>query len=215
MYASSEKARKLSEGDGLTIGYSDPTELGGLVAALSTLRVDARQPGISLRQGPRDANVELLSHGRLDLALGFESSALESGGIMFSLLREDRLVCIVRRDSPLASLDAMGAAQVEGLPQVVCLPAGLQRRGYAAQGAIPVGQGVRATYCQTASEALCLVDAGFGFALLPSVQAADSPTHICIGWEGAPHARYGVYRRMGESNPLVDMFLEAAAQSYR
>lgn len=214
MYASAERARTMSSGNLLAIGYSDPNDLQRIAPILRSIHKDRGGLSITLRLAPRDVNVDQLSRGRIDVALGFENTALETGNIGFTLLCEDGLACIVPRTSPLATLNRIDAGRVKGLPQIVCLPISLRRQGYAAQGSIPASEESLTTRCQTTSEAVCLVDAGFGYALIPSVQANDSPQHVCIPWEGSPHARYGAYHRREDREPAVDAFLELARDAY-
>lgn len=214
MYASSEKARKMAAGNTLLVGYSDTTELTRLAPVLRKLRRAEKGLAVGLRQAPRDVNVDQLARRRVDAVMGFRSPALETGDVTFELLREDALVCVVRKGSRLARLDAVGMEDVTGLSQVVCLPLGLQRRGYAAQDAIPKSDETITTHCQTTAEALCLVDAGFGYALLPSVQALNSPQHVCVPWAGAPQAAYGVYLRASDESEQVQHFLETAREAY-
>lgn len=211
MYASAGKARRLPGRSVLVVGYSDSCELDRLSAAFRRIRRANPQIAVSLRQASRDVNVEQLARGRIDAVIGFESAALEVEGIGFTLIREDRLACVVRRGSPLASLPAAHAADVEGCPQIVCLPPDLQRQGYAAEGSIPPGGTAHTTRCETAAEALCLCDAGFGYVLLPSAQVTETRAHVCIPWRDSPVARYGIYHRANDRSEELSLFLQAAA----
>ena len=87
--------------------------------------------------------------------------------VQFRPLRTDGLNCIVRKDSPLATLNEVGLDDVVGYPQVVCLPASIRRKGSAAQGSIPRTDDEHTITCSTTTEASALVDAGFGYAPRP------------------------------------------------
>lgn len=214
VYASKERALRKVQGSSLAIGYSDSNELSFLAPLLGELR--RRIPEVLVRfvQGARDASIERLSREQVDAVLGFEAKSLEVGGITFRKLCDDNLVCVVRADSPLAVLDVAGGDDVAGQPQVVCLPASLRRRGYAAEGSIPDTQGGAVTYCSTTVEALCLVDAGFGYALLPSVEAVPAVGRTLVRWTGSPKAAYGVYLREGDAGETLQAFCEVAGEAY-
>lgn len=214
MYASAEHARRAAEGKRLAIGYSDPTELMRLAVVLRKLHRADRSLSIELRLAPRDVNVEQLARKRLDLVLGYETASLEVSGTVFACLRDDSLSCVVPKGTKLAKLDAVGAEEVEGMPQVVCLPSSLRRRGYSASGSLPKSAGAITTRCQTTAEALCLVDAGLGYALLPTVQVMDTSGHRVVPWKDAVNARYGVYHRAAPDDESVSAFIEIAQECY-
>ena len=129
-------------------------------------------------------------------------------------MRSDELVCLARSDSPLAQLDEVGEGNVEGLPQVVCLPPGLRRRGYAAQGHIPRTDEAYLTRCLTTSEVVCLVKAGFGYALVPSIAAGGISGLAVLPWRGAPGIEYGAYIRADAKSDALEGFLAAARVAY-
>ncbi len=208
MYASSRKARSISSGAGLTVAYSDPNELRLVASALAKTRKTHGRLRVSLLLGSRDANLQLLERGQADAVMGFSGDGVDASEIEFLELFDDPLTCIVRKGTRLARLESASFDDVEGMPQVVCLPASLRRRGYHAQGSIPEGPDELTTWCSTTSEALALVDAGFGYALLPHVLAnAESNLHKAIPWQGSPNAQYGIYVRTGARSAELTTFV--------
>ena len=212
-YAAGERARRQAEGTGLAIGYSDSNELMRLEPVLDALRreYDAH---VSLVQGSRDANVVRLRREQVDVVLGFETSSPAEAGIRFKALRKDTLSCVVRVDSPLAALDEAGPEDVAGIPQVLVQSTGLRRRGYRAQAALPAVEADLVTTCATSSEAYCLVDAGFGYALVPTLYTMPDPFHKILRWRIAAGATYGLYHRIGKRKGIVPRFVELAAATY-
>ena len=213
-YAASERARSNANGTSLAIGYSDACELMRLAPVLDRMRKRHEGFHVVLSQGPRDANVTMLIREQLDVVMGFESEALVTGGIGFTALLEDGLSCVVRTDSPLAELDEVGPEDVEGLPQVLCVSPGLRRRGYRAQASIPTTTEAHVTKCATSSEAYSLVDAGFGYALVPSLYTMPDPFHKILRWKESPTARYGLYHCTGGHDGLVPQFMSIATERY-
>lgn len=213
-YEAGERARRNASGAGLAIGYSDACELMRLAPVLDRLRREHEGFHVSLCQGPRDANVTMLMREQLDVVMGFEAEALVAGGIGFTGLLEDRLSCVVRIDSPLATLDEIGPEDVEGLPQVLCVSPGLHRRGYRAQGSIPTPKDAQVTQCATSSEAYSLVDAGFGYTLVPTLYTMPDPFHKILRWKGSPSVHYGLYHRTGTRDGIVSHFTSVATETY-
>lgn len=213
-YAAGERAHRNAFGTGLTIGYSDTCELMRLAPALDRLRREHEGFHVALNQGSRDANVTMLMRERLDVVMGFEAAAQLTDGIAFTGLLEDTLSCIVRVDSPLAELDEVGPEDVEGMAQVLCVSLGLRRRGYHAQSSIPTPTDAQVTQCANSSEAYSLVDAGFGYALVPSLYTMPDPFHKILRWRGSPTARYGLYHRNGTRGGLASEFVRHATECY-
>lgn len=213
-YAAQAQALRKREGEGLALGYSDPNDLLPVSPALDALRLSRGFFPMNLVQGTRDSNIERLSRGQLDCVLGFESESLEVGGISFEPLREDSLVCVVRADSALAALSSAGPDDVSGHVQIVCLPMSLRRRGFSAQAALPAGGAGTAIPCATTSEALCLVEAGFGYSLLPSISAIPSATRTNIPWRDSTHATYGIYLPDKDGSNLMREFVALAHEKY-
>ena len=213
-YAAGERARRGASGSSLAIGYSDACELMRLAPVLDQLRREHEGFHVAFHQGPRDANVTMLMREQLDVVMGFESTTLAAADIEFTGLLDDVLSCIVRIDSPLADLDEIGPEDVEGLPQVLCVSPGLRRRGYRAQASIPASDGAQVTQCATSSEAYSLVDAGFGYALAPSLYTMPDPFHKILRWRGSPSVRYGCYHRAGARDGLTGRFTGVACETY-
>ena len=212
-YAAGEKARRLATDASIAIGYSDANELMRLEPVLDRLRRENDGLTVQLSQGPRDANVTRLAREQLDVVMGFEAAAPLSNGIVFHRLIEDGLSCIVPSQSPLAKLDEVGKEDVSSLPQVLCIPPGLRRRGYSAQSSIPASNG-STLRCSTSSEAYCLVDAGFGYALVPSLYTMPDPYHKVLRWKGSTHVHYGFYALDGSRDELVTSFARIAGELY-
>lgn len=213
-YAAGERARRHASGSSVAIGYSDACELMRLAPVLDRLRRDHEGFHVTLNQGPRDANVTMLIREQLDVVMGFEAEALLTSGVGFTALLKDGLNCVVRADSPLAELDEVGPEDVRGLPQVRCVSQGLHRRGYRAQTSIPTPTDAQVTQCATSSEAYSLVDAGFGYALVPSLYTMPDPFHKILRWKGSPTASYGLYHRTGARDGLVSQFVDVATETY-
>lgn len=213
-YAASERARKRAEGADLAIGYSDPNDLLRLAPVLDRLRRECNAFHVTLSLGPRDSNVKKLSREQLDIVLGFKSASCEASNVVFRPLRTDGLNCIVRKDSPLAAFDELGLEEVAGYPQVVCLPASIRRKGSAAQGSIPRTDDEHTITCSTTTEAFALVDAGFGYALVPAIETMPDPNQKALAWKGGARATFGAYVRNDAREDLVARFLEVAEEEY-
>lgn len=214
-YAAAERARKKAAGTELAIGYSDPNDLMRLAPVLDRLRAEHEGFHVTLSLGPRDANLDRLAREQLDIVFGFKSSTMEAGNIVFKPLNTDGLSCIVRKDSPLAEFDEVGFEEVAGFPQVICLPASIRRKGSAAQGTLPKTDEASTIVCSTTTEAFCLVDAGFGYALIPAVETMPDPNQKVLRWRNSAKATFGVFVRDAKRDGLVPRFLAIAKEEYK
>ncbi|MBP3892781.1 MAG: LysR family transcriptional regulator [Atopobiaceae bacterium] len=213
-YVAEERARRQSSGNDLIIAYSDSNELMRLAPVLDALRKEHEGLHVLLQQGPRDNNVTRLAREQVDVVMGFESKPLATGGIRFTSLIDSGLSCIVRVDSPLASHDSLGVEDVEGLPQVLCLPPSVRRHGSAATSDIPATDASHTIRCSNSSEAYVLVDAGFGYALIPSLYTMPDPFHKVIAWQGRASAAYGLYHRDASRGGVVPDFIRLASEFF-
>lgn len=213
-YAAEERARRQACGDELVIAYSDSNELMRLAPVLDQMRREREGFHALLRQGPRDGNVAQLEREQVDVVMGFGSSGLTSARVGFRRLAVDTLCCVVRLDSPLAGCECVGPEDVEGLSQVVCIPPSMRRHGSASQADIPATAATLTTQCSTSSEAYCLVDSGFGYALVPALYTMPDPLHKVIPWKGNASASYGFYHRIGSREGAVPHFERVATEVF-
>ena len=213
-YAAEERARRQAAGGDLIIAYSDTSELMRLAPVLSRLRKEHEGFHVQLLQGPRDNNVALLEREQVDVVMSFESANLVTAHIGFKPLSTNGLCCVVRTDSPLAELQSLGPEDVAGYPQVMCLPPSLRRHGSASQAEIPSTDPALTTHCSTSSEAYCLVDSGFGYALVPALYSMPDPFHRVIPWSGTVTATYGFFHRIGARAGMVPHFARVAEEVF-
>jgi DNA-binding transcriptional LysR family regulator len=213
-YAAEERARRHGNGEELVVAYADSNEPMRLVPVFDRLRRERAGIHVLLAQGPRDANIARLQREEVDVVMGFGGETLLAGGIAFTVLVDCGLSCVVRKDSPLAACEEVGREDVEGLPQVICLPPSLRRRGYRARAALPSTGATLTTQCATSSEAYALVDAGFGYAIVPTVYTMPDPFHRVLRWRDGARASYGFYSRGDDSRESVRSFATVSGEEY-
>ena len=203
-YSASNSAHQRLMADNFTIAYSDPNELGVLSDAIRALRQENKKMRVSLVQCARDEGVGLLERGQVDAVLAYEGAGGAAPGVRFEKVVDDRLACLVRKRTALSRWESATSEALKGTPQIVCLPSGIQRRGYHAEDAVPHDDGATAMRCRTVGEAVCLVRAGFGYSLIPSAYAHDLPSDVArVPWSESPAAPYGVYMRSERDNQLA------------
>lgn len=211
-YAADERAKRHADGSGLVIAYSDTCELMRLGGALDALRREG-QVHIELSQGTREENLLRLEREQVDVVIGFESNTA-GADVSFRKLRKDTIQCVVRSDSSLALFDEVSADTVAGLPQVLVQSAGIRRHGYRDQSGLPQVDDELVTVCASSAEAYCLVDGGFGYALIPSLYTIPDPFHKVLRWRPSISVRYGAYCRKGRQGGKVQRFIELANEVY-
>lgn len=118
------------------------------------------------------------------------------------------------RTPPLAALNEVGLNDVVGYPQVVCLPASIQRKGSAAQDSIPRTDDEHTITCSTTTEASALVNAGFGYAIVPAIETMPNPHQKALVWKSEAKATFRAYVRDDAHGDLVPRFLKVAEEEY-
>ena len=106
----------------LRIGYSDAHELQRITPAVTQLRREWETMSPVFTLGKRDANLDLLQEGKLDLVLALKDDLRVRGEIGFQPLFTEQLYCAVPPEHPLAAQETTDVRAVRHYPQVLCIP---------------------------------------------------------------------------------------------
>lgn len=83
-----------------------------------------------------------------------------------------------------------------------------------AQDSIPRTDDERTIACSTTTEASALVDAGFGYALVPAIETMSDPNQKALVWKSGAKATFGAYVRDDARGGPIPRFLEVAEEEY-
>ena len=189
----------------LRIGYADPNLTGLMSTLLKKMSVHTPSDSIypEFIQDQTDANLGRLKNSRLDLILGMKDARFDDSEVIFRKLKENSFWCVLPKSHPLSgrynSYDTDQMISTETLwpfRQILAIPPYLLKNFYSrGLRIIPVNEELDNIICRSANEAYALVEAGFGFAMLPDFLLKDSPNAIQVRWKESPHAPFGIYYR--------------------
>lgn len=209
----------------IKIGYSDPNLIPLIRELLSemTMELDSEKISPELIQDQTDANLGRLKKYQLDLLIGMKDAKFDDSEIVFRKLNENSFRCILPIDHPLASkfLDpkeekAISTETLWPYRQILAIPPYLLKNYYSrGLRIIPVNEALDNIICMNANEAYALVEAGFGYAMIPEFLLRDSPKVICVKWKESPHAPFGLYyHKHHEKNSNLQIFIDIVKKNF-
>ncbi|MFV0636785.1 LysR family transcriptional regulator [Mitsuokella sp.] len=184
----------------LKIGYNDPHALVFLRKVLALILPDAQNlyPAFTLDQ--TDANLQRLVSGELDLVFGIRDAKFKNEKIVFTPLRREQFVCVLRKDHPLAEACSRKRRKTvsseELLPyrQIINIPPYLLKNAFSrGHKLIPVNDTLQNILVTNSSEAYALVLAGLGYCLLPEYMLIPDKKLKFLTWQESPSAALGIY----------------------
>ncbi len=229
LYYSSKEMIKSYETRGLNhlrIGYADPNMLPllkTLLAKLCTVLPKERlYPEFILDQ--TDANLSRLKKSQLDLIIGMKDARFDDSEIIFRKLNENSFKCVLPSDHPLTarfreqgSLDEISTETLWPYRQILAIPPYLLKNFYSrGLRIIPVNDALDNIVCSTTAEAYALVEAGFGYAMIPKFLLKDSGSFLNVTWKESPHAPFGIYYQpLADKKSNLSVFIDLIRNHFR
>lgn len=214
MSDASEKAKKKATGGHLVVGYNDCEQLYQISKVMKIFHEEHPNVGITLKLGTRDDSSESLNRGSLDLYFGFYGDSLVTGSVFYNEILLDNLCFVTNVASKFANYDVLQASDLVGQQQIVCVPLAYRRRAAKFRRALPEASGPETIYCETTVEALSLVDAGYGFTLIPTAFASPGVNRVILPWKGDYSASYGIFSNINVENPFVDSIIKISEEVF-
>ena len=194
----------------LRIGYSDPVMMGTVGTLLEEYLRRWPEPEITPEPvlDQTDANLSRLEKRQLDCVLAMRDASFEHGEIIFSVLKTCGFVCGVSESHPLAAPyladptlpREIGTEELLPHRQIIAIPPYLLKK-YFSRGRrlIPVNDALNNVICDSVSEAVPLISAGFGYAMIPEYLCREQPGILYLRWKETGKAPFGIYYRRAES----------------
>ena len=197
------------------IGYTDPcaaTLLSRILAGF--LQDTAFVP--SLHMGETTENLERLSSYLIDVVLAIRDARFSSKEISFLRLYDEQFYCVMRKDHPLFQNDRTTISERDFFAYrgIFYVPQYLLDHSFArGRTLFPVNDDLENIFVSSAEEALLLVRAGAGFALLPYYQTMGADDLAVMQWIESPKAPFGIYYRKADVREEgVERFMRVARE---
>lgn len=195
------------------IGYTDPSASELLRKILQVFLADhAFVP--ALEMGETTSNLEKLSSNMIDVVLAIRDARFSSSSISFFRLYDEKFYCVMRKDHPLYH-EGMNSVSEEAFNPhraIIFIPQYLLDHSFArGRTLFPVNDELENIFVHSAEEAILLVKAGLGYALLPYYQTMGVNDIAVVSWAESPRVPFGIYyRTLDENKESIRRFLSVA-----
>ncbi|MCR5537289.1 MAG: LysR family transcriptional regulator [Succinivibrio sp.] len=202
----------------IRIGYADPNVLSLLEHLLSKLAAafDADKLHPEFIHDQTDANLSRLQKSQLDLIIGMKDAKFEDSEIIFRKLNENYFKCVLPQNHPLTERlrlsqhpEEISTQNLWPYRQVLAIPPYLLKHFYSrGPRLLPVNESLDNLMCSSTAEAYALVEAGFGYAMIPDFLIRTDAKVLTVRWKESPHAPFGIYyQTLREQNPQLKFFI--------
>lgn len=226
VYHSKERLSNFQEKElhSLKIGYMDPLTINLISRILKQLIQSNPNMIPTFTEDQTDANLSRLVNNRLDLIIGMKDAKFNDSNIQFTQLHEEKLLCVMRREHPLATellkhkKATVTTNDLWEYRQIISVPPYLLRNFFSrGRYIVPVNDDLDNAICSNANEAYGLLLAGFGYAFLPEFEIIDHPDLVTFQWSESPHAPFGIYSKASATKDKKSMeysFIHFAKEIY-
>ena len=213
-YSSVEWISSQQKKESFCIGYSDSHIANMLSKILDALLLENKNLVPSFSQDETDSNLRKLLSNQIDVVIGIKDATFEDDSIIFTKLYTEKFVCVIRKDHPLAQLhlDEITTNILNPYRQIIYMPQYLLKN-YFVRGRtlLPVNDTLQNALVSSSNEAYVLLQAGYGFCLLPSYQAITQKNLMILKWKESPKTAFGIYYRKNEcKDSLSRKFIDSA-----
>ena len=197
------------------IGYTDPCASELLRMILEVFLADhAFVPALEMNE--TTSNLEKLSSYMIDVVLAIRDARFSSSAITFSHLYDEQFYCVMRKDHPLYK-EGMKAVSQEAFYShraIFYIPQYLLDHSFArGRTLFPVNDALENIFVHSAQEAILLVEAGAGYALLPFYQTMGVDDLAVVSWSESPRVPFGIYYRSSDAHKEdIQRFLSIARE---
>lgn len=163
-------------------------------------------------------NIKVLNHNavlnmfldkKIDLLFFYKENLTNTSGISFTELKKDSLSCIVPSNHPLASAIAITMNDLKSEIIIACNPlnAPLSVSQFQSQ-LLKEHPANMVHYCDSIEISHCMVSAGLGVSILPSLLCLKSDYYNIIPLKNNTNISFGVFHHDIDSNSLINQFVK-------
>lgn len=196
----------------LNIGSYSESQIMTLLPALRKLREPYPDLHPRLRIVPFQHLYRLLEEGEMDAVAGFREPASKKIAASYKEVLQAPIICVCAPDHPLASKACVSLSDLREHRLILQNPSRAQSDAARIQGELMNGRPPSELYfCETMEEAVLLVVAGYGAAILPELFITPNLNIARIPIQGVEPVSFGLYYKSVKGNePLRDLIRLAA-----
>lgn len=227
-YSTKEQIKSLekSQLNKIRIGYADPNVLPLMETLLEKLSsvIPSERLYPEFVHDQTDANLGRLKKSQLDLIIGMKDAKFDDSEIIFRKLNENYFNCVLPVNHPLSARfrhstgpDTISTETLWPYRQILAIPPYLLKNFYSrGLRILPVNESLDNIICNSADEAYTLVEAGFGYAMIPDFLLRVSSKTVVVNWQESPHAPFGIYYQPIKSTTSnLKVFVELIREHFK
>ena len=151
-----------------------------------------------------------LENGTIDLFFAHFDSNKTNDNILFQKIKEDKLVCIIKKDSSLSSKNGLTFDDIKKEKIILMDPLLLTNQMNQLQLNLIAGKStLDFQFCSSFEIASTLVESGFGISLIPeSLVDINNSNLISIDFIDSPSFTYGIYYRKDTNEKIIKILVD-------
>lgn len=196
----------------ISIGCSNESNLISLSRILDQCRLKIPELHPFVRVIPSRSILNLFIHGEIDVLFGFKDDIPIRDGIVYKELTRIPLCCVLPESHPYSGKQEVNEEELLSENIIVCNSYELPAKAAEIQNRLENRFFPESTYhCENMQVMLCLVKAGYGFALLPDGASID-PQITFIPLSGQAPISYGIFYKKSCRVSLIKKFISVVLQ---
>lgn len=145
---------------------------------------------------------------KLDILFYYKENMTSKAGILFKEIRQDSFVCLLPAGHPFESKERLSIKDLEDEPIVVCNPLNAPLSTASFQKQLLEHHSPHTIfYCDSVEIAHCMVSAGMGVSILPSILCLKAPEFSAVPLEDKTHISFGVFYHKQNTNTTLKTLL--------
>lgn len=199
----------------LSIGCSSAIPLELLTQSLHQLLSAHPNLHPRLHVAPHEQLFHLLETEAVHAVFDIRQSVEANSRLAFRELRQSAVVCVCRKDHPIAEKPRICTQELAGEPLIFCDPIALDAEVARLQWRLAEGRSpADLHFCASLEAAVVLAGAGFGLAILPEIMAPAEGALMKIPIEDAPKLSVGLFYKPYSGDTLLKAFVKSARQCF-
>lgn len=199
----------------LSIGCSSYIQLALFSDSLNELAGQYQNLHPRLLVVPHDQLFHLLETETADAIFDVREGGDAKEKLTFQELGQSAIVCVCRRDHPLAEKERVRIPDLGQEKLIFCDPINVVPAVASLQWKLGEGRSTADIhFCASIGAAAVLAGAGFGAAILPELLVPAEKDIVCIPLEGAPRLSFGLFYKNYPGDTVLKRFVQIAKKQF-
>lgn len=193
----------------LTIGCSSPSQVHLMTDALKQMRIQYPDFHPQFRHITQSQIPIKIDDELLDIAFGTKINMNSKNKVIYRELIQMSLCCVCPKDHPIAALESISFDEMKDYKLVVYTPLSASPKVTETQKDLLQGKNMKDSYlCEYSEDALLLVEAGYGIAILPKIFVPKWANVTTVPIKNISPLSFGAYYKAHTTNKVLREFLK-------